>query len=285
MMLTGMVCLSPSSIAAASDCAPGYFSLDDTNHVHPLPNPHPQFAESFRLAKAGNADEQRNMAVSYEAGFMVVPCPEKALLWYQIAASNGNAEAQSWIANYDKLQRHEYGNATQVIREVTQQASATVNRGYTAGKPNYGQAIQTGMQRQMEYGKAIQNQIMDMVGPSAGVDPVIPKGTPPDIAAQMRSSFEAAKQDRNLRIGLANHLLNSGVFGGGNTGGVPQTDAYIPPPPIPSIPAPQPSIITNCDSAGCWDDLGGRYNKGAGDTYFGPSGTACQSTGGMMQCP
>lgn len=50
-------------------------------------------------------------------------------------------------------------------------------------------------------------------------------------------------------------------------------------------PAPQPSVITNCDSAGCWDDMGGRYNRGAGNTYFGPSGGACQLIGGMMQCP
>jgi Domain of unknown function (DUF4124) len=48
--------------------------------------------------------------------------------------------------------------------------------------------------------------------------------------------------------------------------------------------APQPSVITNCDSGGCWDDVGGRYDKGAGNTYFGPTG-ACQAIGGMMQCP
>ncbi len=52
-----------------------------------------------------------------------------------------------------------------------------------------------------------------------------------------------------------------------------------------SMPAPQtPSIITSCDPSGCWDNLGNRYNKGAGNTYFGPSG-ACQMIGGMMQCP
>jgi len=52
----------------------------------------------------------------------------------------------------------------------------------------------------------------------------------------------------------------------------------------PAYPQPMPSVITNCDGAGCWDNLGGRYNKGAGNTYFGPSG-ACQSIGGMMHCP
>ncbi len=51
------------------------------------------------------------------------------------------------------------------------------------------------------------------------------------------------------------------------------------------VPVPQPSVITNCDSAGCWDNMGGRYNRGAGDTYFGPSGRFCQMIGDMMQCP
>lgn len=46
-----------------------------------------------------------------------------------------------------------------------------------------------------------------------------------------------------------------------------------------------PSMITNCDAGGCWDNLGGRYNRGAGDTYFGPSGSACQMVGTQMICP
>lgn len=51
-------------------------------------------------------------------------------------------------------------------------------------------------------------------------------------------------------------------------------------------PATQPSVITNCDATGCWDNLGGRYSKGAGTTYI-PSngGPACQLIGGQMQCP
>lgn len=52
------------------------------------------------------------------------------------------------------------------------------------------------------------------------------------------------------------------------------------------IPAPhQPSIITNCDAGGCWDNLGGRYTRGAGTTYFRSSGGTCQLIGNMMQCP
>jgi hypothetical protein len=47
---------------------------------------------------------------------------------------------------------------------------------------------------------------------------------------------------------------------------------------------PSPSAITSCDAGGCWDNTGGRYNKGGGNTYFGPRG-ACQNIGGMMHCP
>ena len=49
---------------------------------------------------------------------------------------------------------------------------------------------------------------------------------------------------------------------------------------------PQPSVITNCDPGGCWDNLGNRYNRGAGNTYFPGAGSgACQMIGGQMLCP
>jgi len=45
-----------------------------------------------------------------------------------------------------------------------------------------------------------------------------------------------------------------------------------------------PTVITNCDPAGCWGSDGTRYNKGAGDTYFPSTGGSCQNIGGQMQC-
>ena len=48
--------------------------------------------------------------------------------------------------------------------------------------------------------------------------------------------------------------------------------------------APRPSTITSCDAAGCWDNTGGRYTRGAGNTFLSPRG-ACQNIGGMMRCP
>lgn len=47
---------------------------------------------------------------------------------------------------------------------------------------------------------------------------------------------------------------------------------------------PNPSI-TNCDPSGCWDTNGGRYNRAAGNTFFGPNGVACTATAGGLVCP
>lgn len=55
------------------------------------------------------------------------------------------------------------------------------------------------------------------------------------------------------------------------------------PAPIPT-PFPQPSVITNCDQTGCWDNVGNRYNRGAGETYIRQDGKVCQGSGPNMQC-
>lgn len=54
--------------------------------------------------------------------------------------------------------------------------------------------------------------------------------------------------------------------------------------PSPAAP-PAPTHITNCDASGCWDNQGGRYNRGAGPTYIHQGGRACQMVGGQMHCP
>ena len=101
MMLTGMVFLSSSSIAATADCEKTFYSPDDYNREHPLKEPHPQLVESLKQAMSGNADELKNMAVSYDIGHLVSPCPEKALFWYQKAAAKGDADAIKWVSRYE----------------------------------------------------------------------------------------------------------------------------------------------------------------------------------------
>ena len=58
------------------------------------------------------------------------------------------------------------------------------------------------------------------------------------------------------------------------------------PAPPPIAESKPPAVITNCDSAGCWDSNGMRYTKGAGTTHFPANGgPACQLIGGQMICP
>ncbi|MAP31564.1 MAG: hypothetical protein CMG81_03305 [Marinobacter sp.] len=56
------------------------------------------------------------------------------------------------------------------------------------------------------------------------------------------------------------------------------------PMPAPAAP-PAPTHITHCDASGCWDNMGGRYNRGAGPTHIHQSGRPCQMIGGQMHCP
>ena len=103
LLLVGMACMAPSSIAATSDCEGIYFSPDDFNQERPLLKPHTEFMKSYQSAKAGNAVEQRNVAVSYDAGYLVQACPEKAHYWYQKAAQNGDQIARDWLDRYNKF--------------------------------------------------------------------------------------------------------------------------------------------------------------------------------------
>ena len=61
-------------------------------------------------------------------------------------------------------------------------------------------------------------------------------------------------------------------------------------PVVPAMPAPQvlatpsvPSVITSCDSGGCWDNLGKRYN-GTGTSLIGSTGKPCIRSGDRIEC-
>lgn len=66
-------------------------------------NINPGFAKSLKLAAAGNVIEQRNVAVSYEAGYLVGRCFEKAYFWYKEAAKAKDDIATQWVARNDAL--------------------------------------------------------------------------------------------------------------------------------------------------------------------------------------
>lgn len=49
--------------------------------------------------------------------------------------------------------------------------------------------------------------------------------------------------------------------------------------------ASHPTMITNCDRAGCWDTGGNRYNNAAGSgNFFRQDGRACRTVGNQVQC-
>lgn len=125
------------------------------------------------------------------------------------------------------------------------------------------------------------------------IDALNAEASPPDDPARkmlfdkiMKLANEApTSEQRGTLTKLAIRALNASAVPPDNLAPSfnPATTSSIPAPL--SIPAPQPSVITNCDSGGCWDDLGNRYNgDSTGITFFGPSGT-CEKIGDMMQCP
>lgn len=136
MLLIGMMCITSSSIAATSDCEEAYFSPDDFNHEFPLLKPQQEFMKSYKLAKAGNAVEQRNIAVSYDAGYLVQACPEKAYYWYRKAAQNGDQIAQDWLDRFNKFKVMHDGPEFIVVKQANSpQALAKENSNNIATTP------------------------------------------------------------------------------------------------------------------------------------------------------
>lgn len=55
-------------------------------------------------------------------------------------------------------------------------------------------------------------------------------------------------------------------------------------PPVPEIRLPAtPSVLTQCDTGGCWDNHGQRYS-GSGPVYSGPGGAVCTRNGDRIEC-
>jgi hypothetical protein len=55
-------------------------------------------------------------------------------------------------------------------------------------------------------------------------------------------------------------------------------------PASPSFSLPRsPPVLTLCDTGGCWDNLGNRYN-GTGSILYGPGGAPCTRSGDRIEC-
>lgn len=65
---------------------------------------------------------------------------------------------------------------------------------------------------------------------------------------------------------------------------LPTVPRAAPPSPPPGpVTVPRPTLITNCDDAGCWGNDGRRYNR-AGSQLIGPNGS-CSVQGNVVNCP
>lgn len=93
-----------TALAADDHCGEErYFHPDDSYRQNALAAPHAEFAAMQREAKRGNTVGQRNLAVSYESGYLVSACPGKAAHWYRHAAKGGDKVAQEWIKRHDAI--------------------------------------------------------------------------------------------------------------------------------------------------------------------------------------
>jgi aspartyl protease family protein len=90
--------LSPQ--AFAGECAGKFFSKADYGNQFPLKHPTKDFARALEKANEGIAVEQRNLAISYDTGYLVSRCPTKALYWYKKAAESGDDTAKKWLSRH-----------------------------------------------------------------------------------------------------------------------------------------------------------------------------------------
>jgi len=129
----------------------------------------------------------------------------------------------------------------------------------------------------------------DMPTNGAGASSRLPAVRQIDAVACERADRDAHIESRSPRRDLAmiKRKQNLADWECGRT--MPARESSAPAPSAPTIiPGatrnPNP-ILTNCDSAGCWDTNGGRYNRAAGNTFFGPNGVACTRTAAGTVCP
>lgn len=91
-----LLSLPIAASAGAAACENRYYGEVDPAREVPLANPAKPLARLLKSAAAGDSAAQRSLAISYDAGYLVAPCPEKARLWFGKAAAAGDEAAQQW---------------------------------------------------------------------------------------------------------------------------------------------------------------------------------------------
>ena len=98
MALLAIAISACSGFAAAADCDGKYLAIDKHGQEYSARGPARQLAETIRQAKAGVAVDQRNLAISYDTGYLVSRCRSQAAYWYAKAAASGDEVAKQWLA-------------------------------------------------------------------------------------------------------------------------------------------------------------------------------------------
>lgn len=98
VFLCGLGIFSLSGSAQSNECGQEqYFHPDEARYQDALKRPHPEFIKMRKAARKGDPVEQRNLAVSYESGYLVGRCFSMATEWYGRAAKGGDELAQKWL--------------------------------------------------------------------------------------------------------------------------------------------------------------------------------------------
>ena len=92
-----IICGFWSVPATSEECDGKYFTINSYGQEFPVRFPEKQLAETLGKAKAGVSVEQRNLAISYDAGYLVSQCHDKAVYWYRKAAESGDEIAKQWL--------------------------------------------------------------------------------------------------------------------------------------------------------------------------------------------
>ena len=101
LALLSVYSVFPGVMQAAECARESYYASDDYAQAFPRSRPTPEFSERLQAAENGSAQAQRNLAISYESGYLVSRCRKKADYWYRRAAAGGDQVAQKWVAQSD----------------------------------------------------------------------------------------------------------------------------------------------------------------------------------------
>ena len=81
--------------AQPSSCPPDkYFQPFDSSET-PYDQPSSEFSTELRKARRGDPIAQYNVGLSYDYGYLVTPCADRAKFWYRKAATRGNSTAEN----------------------------------------------------------------------------------------------------------------------------------------------------------------------------------------------